>query len=208
MSDIIDALTHISNNNIEGCLVECGVQYGRKTMEMANTILKLEMEPRDIYMYDTFSGLTEPSSKYDWCLENQEWKEHSDVVSYWRNQSVNNILNRWCYASIETVKNNMESIKNYPKERYHYIMGNILETLKEPKNIPDKISLLRLDTDWYDSTKMELEILYPKLVIGGILIIDDYYYWNGSRQATDEYFNKNKNIKLEKRYDVAYGIKY
>ena len=56
------------------------------------------------------------------------------------------------------------------------------------KNIPKKISLLRLDTDWYESTKIELEILYPLLQKGGILIIDDYGHWGGSKKAVDEFF--------------------
>ena len=59
-------------------------------------------------------------------------------------------------------------------------------------NLPEKISLLRLDTDFYNSTKIELEILYPKLINDGFLIIDDYGHWKGSRKAVDDYFNNKK----------------
>ena len=76
-----------------------------------------------------------------------------------------------------------------------FIRGDVLQTLQDSTNVPDKISILRLDTDWYESTKFELEILYPKLVIGGVLIVDDYGHWSGARQAVDEYF-KDKHIPL------------
>lgn len=69
-----------------------------------------------------------------------------------------------------------------------------METLKEKKYIPDKISVLRLDTDWYESSKFELEKLYPNVVDGGVIILDDYFHWDGQRRATDEYFQEN-NIK-------------
>jgi hypothetical protein len=74
----------------------------------------------------------------------------------------------------------------------------------EEKNLPEQISILRLDTDWYTSTKIELEVLYKKLVKGGILIIDDYGHWQGARKAVDEYF-KNKNIWL---HYVDYTCRY
>lgn len=68
------------------------------------------------------------------------------------------------------------------------IEGDVLETLVKTQNIPGKISVLRLDTDWYESTKKELEVLYPKLAVGGVLMIDDYGYWGGAKKAVDEYF--------------------
>ena len=68
------------------------------------------------------------------------------------------------------------------------IQGDIVETLKDDKNVPTAISALRLDTDWYASTKAEMDVLYPRLTTQGILIVDDYGYWNGSRKAIDEFF--------------------
>jgi hypothetical protein len=84
------------------------------------------------------------------------------------------------------------------------IKGNVEQTLLEEKNLPEKISILRLDTDWYASTKIELEMLYKRLVKGGILIIDDCGHWQGARKAVDEYF-KNKNIWL---HYVDYTCRY
>ena len=64
-----------------------------------------------------------------------------------------------------------------------------------PNQAPKEIALLRLDTDWYESTLHELEHLYPRLVSGGVLIIDDYGHWRGAREAVDEYIDKHK-LKL------------
>jgi hypothetical protein len=98
---------------------------------------------------------------------------------------------KWSYASISDVKNNLKkkckNIKNI-----HLIKGKVEDTLKFFK--PKKISLLRIDTDFYESTKIELEILYPLLSKNGILIIDDYGNWKGCRKAVDEYFGKKKNL--------------
>ena len=71
------------------------------------------------------------------------------------------------------------------------------KTLKIKKNLPKKISILRLDTDWYASTRVELDILFPLLQKNGILIIDDYGAWSGSKKAVDSYFSK-KNLTMFK----------
>lgn len=69
-----------------------------------------------------------------------------------------------------------------------------METLKDKNNIPEKIVILILDTDWYESSKYELEQMYDNVVIGGLIIFDDYYHWEGQRLAVDQFFEK-KNIK-------------
>jgi hypothetical protein len=72
-----------------------------------------------------------------------------------------------------------------------------MDTLQDSKNIPDQIAILRLDTDWYESSKFELEQLYNNVVKGGIIIFDDYYHWDGQRRATDEFF---KSIGITPAY--------
>jgi hypothetical protein len=76
----------------------------------------------------------------------------------------------------------------YPEHKLHYVVGDVCETLKHDVNIPEKIAILRLDTDWYESSKIEMEKLYPKVVQGGVIIYDDYFHWDGQRRATDDYF--------------------
>jgi O-methyltransferase len=80
-------------------------------------------------------------------------------------------------------------------------MGKVEDTF--PKDTPDKIAILRLDTDWYESTRHELIHLYPKLSIGGVLIIDDYGHWEGARKAVDEYINDNTLRILLNRIDYT-----
>ncbi len=93
--------------------------------------------------------------------------------------------NKWCYASLEDVRTNLASI-GYPEEMCHFIKGNVLQTV--PCERPREIAILRLDTDWYESTLHELRHLYPRLSHRGILIIDDYGSWQGCQKAVDEFF--------------------
>jgi len=113
---------------------------------------------------------------------------------------------KWCYSTLDEVKKNI--FKFYPdyNESFKFIEGKVETTLKNSKNLPDQISLLRLDTDFYESTKIELETLYPKLSSGGVLIIDDYGHWKGSRKAVDEYFELDKNFMWLHRIDYASRI--
>jgi hypothetical protein len=93
--------------------------------------------------------------------------------------------NEWCYSPLDEVKRNLART-GYPAERVVYVQGKVEDTI--PGTLPERTALLRLDTDWYSSTRHELEHLYPGLVAGGVLVLDDYGTWQGARQATDEYF--------------------
>lgn len=140
-------------------------------MIMALTQMKFNKSAH-IYLYDTFEGMT-PAGAYD---INYQGVSASEILRNPRKR---------CICALEQVKENIGLIR-YPEEYLHYCKGDVAVTLKE--EIPDKISLLRLDVDWYTPTKIGLEMLYPKLVTGGVLILDDYGYWLGSRKATDDYF--------------------
>jgi hypothetical protein len=98
----------------------------------------------------------------------------------------------WCYAPLESVMQAMASV-GYDHEKLHFIKGRVEDTI--PAQAPSAISLLRLDTDWYESTRHELRHLFPRLSVGGVIIIDDYGYWEGARRAVDEYINEY-GIKL------------
>jgi hypothetical protein len=106
--------------------------------------------------------------------------------------------NEWCYASLDDVRANMTSTE-YPSDSIEYMKGKVQDTI--PGVLPSPIALLRLDTDWYESTRHELEHLYPQLVPGGVLIIDDYGHWEGCREATDEYLARLKVVPLLHRID-------
>ena len=98
--------------------------------------------------------------------------------------------NVWCIADIDDVRRNVSSTK-YPMSQFMFVQGDVSVTLEN--SVPDSIALLRLDTDWYESTRRCLEVLYPKLSIGGVCILDDYGHWQGAREAVDEYFARQSH---------------
>jgi len=171
MEKLHESVVYINENNIDGDYVECGVFKGGSIMNMALTQLNYAKKVH-IYLYDTFEGMT-PYGDYD--------VSHAGIPA----EKILKNPSKMCVCSLEQVKKNI-NLTNYPQDFLRYYKGDVAFTLKQ--EIPEKISLLRLDTDWYESTKIELEILYPKLVKGGVLILDDYGYWQGARKATDDYF--------------------
>jgi hypothetical protein len=201
--DGINSINFILSNKIKGCLVECGVQSGRFECLWISELLK-NKEIRDIYMYDTFAGLTKPG-KNDYHIYDNKLKDNNFVLETWKQYNKDNI-NTWCYCSLDDVKNKLNTT-GYPQENLYYIKGDVMETLNY--NIPDNIAVLRLDTDWYESSKFELEKLYNNVVKGGLIIFDDYYLWNGQKQAVDEFFSENnlstaKIINLNNNQTAAY----
>jgi hypothetical protein len=180
ITELFNSLEYIRSNNIEGDIIECGVWKGGNIKGILEYLNYYEMHNVTVWLYDTFSGMTEPDEN-DIDLHGNSAKSILESVM--------------CYASIEDVKNVLSGCV-YPEEKIRYVIGDVLETLEIKENLPTKISLLRLDTDWYQSTKKELEILYPKLVKDGVLIVDDYGHWSGSKKAVDEYFGNFKESNI------------
>lgn len=108
----------------------------------------------------------------------------TEVKEHWSNR-VTQFGNNWCYCPLETVQQRLYQT-GYPKHMLHFVKGDVMETLRI--TVPEKIAILRLDTDWYESSKFELEMMYDKVSPGGVVIFDDYYLWEGQRRATDEFF--------------------
>lgn len=176
MFALYQAVHYLHSNNVGGSVVECGVWRGGSSMVAALTLKELGDTTRDFFLYDTFEGMSEPSEK-DVDFRNTKMKD------VWNNVKLEDKV--MCYSTLDEVKQNMEST-GYPPSRFHYVKGKVEDTI--PNAIPDRIALLRLDTDWYESTKHEMTHLFPRLVKNGILIIDDYGHWKGARAAVDEYF--------------------
>ena len=195
---LINAVRYAVRAQIAGDIVECGVWRGGAAMAAALTLLGEHAGDRRLWLYDTFAGMTEPARDSD----------GSAAVQEWRRQRRSDGGNDWCRASLEDVRANMERT-GYPADRIRYVKGPIEQTLRDPGNIPQRIAVLRLDTDWYESTRIELEQLYPRLAPGGVLIIDDYGYWQGARKAVDDFFAASAEPILLNRIDETgrIGIK-
>lgn len=179
------AVRYVVKNGIPGDMVECGVWRGGSMMAVAYTLMAMGDTTRNLYLFDTYEGMTEPSEK-------DINRNGRPARLKWQTRQTQNGINHWCYASLEDVKQNM-SLTGYPAERIHYVKGKVEETLPHPDI--ETIAVLRLDTDWYESTRAEMVHLFPRLTPGGILLLDDYGNWQGARQAVDEYLEENR-VKL------------
>ena len=197
---VIQATKYIVNNNIPGDLVECGVWRGGMAIAMAIVLDDLKSDKK-IYLYDTYEGMTEPT--YD----DVDYRGVSAENKF--NRLTKDDHNEWCYASLDYVKNQFKKIGL--EKHAVYVKGDIMKTLNEKEIIPTKISLLRLNTDWYESTKKEMEVLYPVLEKNGVFLIDTYAHWQGARKAMDEYLEshdlKEKSLSWKTDYDGRGFIK-
>jgi len=186
---------YVIANNIDGDFVECGVWRGGNSI-IAAYMFKLYNSHKKVYLYDTFEGMTPPTEFDINLVTGLTAKEEIDSAK----------LDKVSYCSIDEVKTNFSNL-GLLSENVIFVQGDVLQTL-EQNNIPEKIAVLRLDTDWYESTKKEMEILYPRITREGVLIIDDYGHCAGSKKAVDEFFENSYRPFLQYiDYTRRLGIK-
>lgn len=190
---VVSSVKYIVENRIEGDIVECGVWRGGSMMAALHTLQRLGDTERTVYLFDTFTGMTQPSAK------DVSFSGHAATELLTQEEKIPS-GNHWCWATIEDVRSNVSKIK-YPDEKIKFVEGDVMTTI--PENAPEAIAFLRLDTDWYESTKHELIYLFPRLSEGGVLIIDDYGHWQGAREAVDEYFATQNYKPLLHRIDYT-----
>jgi O-methyltransferase len=183
---LCQAIAQIERSNIAGDIVECGVWRGGSMMAAALALLRLNSTWRKLYLFDTFAGMPAPA----------------EIDCDWRGRSARELLRQrtaeaelvWARCGLHETRNALGRTR-YPVEKMIFVPGRVEETL--PHSAPERIALLRLDTDWYGSTYHELETLYPQLVEGGVLLIDDYGHWQGARRAVDDYFaRRGERVEL------------
>lgn len=184
---LIRTVRYLTRYRIPGAFVECGVFRGGSMMAVALTLLDEHAADRDLYLFDTFEGMTPPTDR-DLRADGAPAQEVLDTT-----QRRENAPTVWCFASEPEVRKNLAST-GYPPERIHYVRGRVEDTLPYAPGF--EVALLRLDTDWYESTRHELTHLYPQLSPGGVLIIDDYGDWQGAREATDEYLRTHPEFPI------------
>lgn len=190
LAALCNAVEYVVQNHIPGAFVECGVWRGGSSMAAALTYRRLHREDVDLFLYDTYEGMSEPGV--------EDVRRSTGATAKKMLARGGNDSSVKAYAPIDSVRRNLEST-NYPSSRLHFVKGMVEETI--PDQAPREIAILRLDTDWYASTKHELRHLFPRLSKNGVLIIDDYGDWDGARKAVDEYFATLSSKPLLNRID-------
>ena len=182
---LINATRYVCDTGVPGDFVECGVWRGGSVMAMAGELASRGTRDRRIWLYDTFAGMTAPTEK------DIEADTGTTAAQMLKTTDIGDGNNVWCVASRSDVERNVYST-NYPRDQFVFVEGDVTRTLST--QAPESVALLRLDTDWYESTRASLESLYPRLSPGGVCILDDYGHWQGARAAVDEYF-KERGIR-------------
>jgi hypothetical protein len=194
---VLDAVRYAERRSLPGAFVECGVWRGGSVLAMIMTLQELGAE-RDVYLYDTFEGMTEPtehdvSSHGPPALEDWNAARAAGEIPWGQVFGPN--------AFDESSVRQTVLSTGYPEHRTHLVRGSVEDTI--PTQLPGSIALLRLDTDWYESTRHELEHLWELVAPGGIIIIDDYGDWAGARKAVDEFFSGRPDRPLLVRIDAS-----
>jgi hypothetical protein len=194
---LVEAVRYVSRHAIAGDIVECGVWRGGSMMAVAQTLLELG-DLRRLHLFDTFDGMPPPAD----VDRDRSGASAADMMA----TSDKETSSIWARSPLEDVRRNLSGT-GYPADRVEFVVGRVEETV--PSRAPETIAILRLDTDWYESTRHELVHLFPRLSVGGVLIIDDYGHWEGARKAVDEYLADHGVRLLLNRIDVTgrIGIK-
>ncbi len=188
----IRGVEYIVRDGIPGDIVECGVWKGGTMMAVALTLARLGDQTRSLYLFDTFEGMAPPSDA------DIDFQGSDAAAQLARSKDPSSGI--WAYAPLDEVRAVVLGT-GYDSTKVHFVKGRVEDTL--PAKAPQQISLLRLDTDWYESTRHELVHLFPRLVRGGVIILDDYGHWKGARKATDEYLSATRASLLLNRIDYT-----
>jgi hypothetical protein len=195
---VLDAVDHVTSRAVPGAIVECGVWSGGSMLMAVLALQRANVDDRELYLFDTFEGMTQPTTLDTSRFENP-------ALQTWTTAEASG-ERAWGYLfehaafGVDQVRALLVST-GYPSARVHMVQGRVEDTV--PESAPDEIAVLRLDTDWYESTRHELTHLFPRLAKGGVLIIDDYGHWEGCRRAVDEYFGAGEARPLLARLDYT-----
>lgn len=191
---VLDAVRYCVRAGIPGAFAECGVWRGGSVLAVLLALSELGVEDRDVHLFDTFTGMTEPTEADVSAIDGA-------ALPAWREaEAAGERAWEWTAVGAEAVRRTLLAT-GYPPARLHLVEGPVEETL--PARAPERLAFLRLDTDWYESTRHELRHLYPRLAPGGVLIVDDYGHWDGARRAVEEYFEREAPPVLLARTDYT-----
>ncbi|MGA2192676.1 MAG: TylF/MycF/NovP-related O-methyltransferase [Nitrospirota bacterium] len=186
---------YLDRANIPGALVECGTWRGGACGMMALSHMSHGKPPhRELHLFDSFEGLPEPDKDKDGgkAIELAEGRAEGSLSAI-----------GCCVGSLEENRRLMHEVIKYPESLTSYHVGWFQDTVPGFSRQAGPIALLRLDGDWYDSTKICLEAFYDLVVPGGIIVIDDYGYWSGCRRAVDEFVAKLDRLPFLNHIDIS-----
>lgn len=164
----------VVSNNVSGDFVECGTWKGGVAALMLHHIVDSK-QSRKLYIYDTFMGMPSPGEN-----------DHPDAFKFYEDKK-DGEFSDWCRAGVDVVEETLAAVTPDYSKHCVIVPGLVENTLDV--TTPSSIAICRLDTDWYSSTKKEIETLYPKVSRGGFIVVDDYSDWPGCKQAIDEFLS-------------------
>lgn len=189
--DLVQSVRYVCRHEVAGDIVECGVWRGGSMQAVALTLLEVGDTTRELHLFDTFEGMPPPTDK-DRRIDGRPAAEL--LAASDRSD------NLWAHATLDDVRAGLAGVP-YPAEKIHFVPGKVEDTI--PEHMPERIAILRLDTDWYESTDHELRHMYDNLSPGGVLLLDDYGHWEGARKATDEFLERTGEPLLLLRMGVG-----
>jgi O-methyltransferase len=204
---LYEQVAYCEKNNIPGCFIECGVWKAGASGMMALANLQHSNERRQLYLFDAFDDICEPDTRYDSpdiIEEVNKAVKRASVPTYTGElKPISGIYDVWGgHGTLGEAKQLLQEKIQYPENYITYVKGWFQDTVHEWAAKTGPIAILRLDGDWYESTKVCLEAFYPQLVKGGICIIDDYGYNTGCQKAVDEYLAANNQYPLLNKIEV------
>jgi O-methyltransferase len=158
---------------LNGCIVECGVWRGGMSAAMADAL-----PGRAHFLFDSFEGMPEAKEI-----------DGRAALDFQRNKTA-----PWHLDNCRVERSFAEkAMQMSAAKTFSIVPGWFNETL--PGFMPpEPIAVLRLDADWYESTMVCLENFYPKVMPGGLIILDDYFYFDGCSRAVHDYLSTNKTL--------------
>ena len=184
----------ICKRHIPGDIVELGVARGGSAALMAIVVFDKKLcgsMQRKLWLFDSYEGLPEPTEMDFNC----EWGDGTG-------DHVRPLPKGSCLGTLAEVKHLMFNKNDFPRDKIEFVKGWFDDTVPATKKEFQEIAVLRIDGDWYESTKCCFENLYDKVISGGYIIVDDYQSCYGCKRAVDEFIQKRHlapDIKFDGR---------
>jgi O-methyltransferase len=178
LSALYDLASSLTRAGVAGAVAECGVWNGGSAAAIAEGFRR-GGQPREVWLFDSWEGLPEP--------------DEIDVSTAGTRREIG-----WNLGSERAVEEIFFARLGFNRDQVHLVKGWFEDTLPAFRATSPSIALLHLDGDWYRSVRLSLDQLYDLVAPGGVVVVDDYGYWEGSRKAVDEFL-------IERRLPRPFG---